>query len=124
MIYAHMSKNKVMIMKVCFTAKGMTLDSPMEERFGRALYFIIVESGDGSFEAKQNLYADGGGGVGPKAAQVIIANNVKALVSGQVGGNAQEVLTAAGIAMYTYRSGGTVQEALDRFTRNTLVRSG
>lgn len=119
-----MSKIKVMIMKVCFTAKGTTLDSPMEERFGRAPYFIIVESGDGSVEAKQNMYADGGGGVGPKAAQVLIANNVKALVSGQVGGNAHEVLAAAGIAMYEYRSAGTVQDALDQFTRNTLARSG
>ena len=124
MIYAHMSKNKVKIMKVCFTAKGTTLDALMEERFGRAPYFILVESENGSFEAIKNPYADGGGGVGPKAAQVLIANNVKALVSGQVGGNAQEVLAAAGIAMYTYRTGGSVKDALDQFTKNTLARSG
>ena len=119
-----MSKNKVMIMKVCFTAKGTTPDSSMEERFGRAPYFILVESENGSFEAIQNPFADGGGGVGPKAAQVLIANNVQALVSGQVGGNAQEILAAAGIAMYTYRAGGSVQDALDQFTKNTLARSG
>jgi predicted Fe-Mo cluster-binding NifX family protein len=119
-----MSKNKVTIMKVCFTAKGTTLDALMEERFGRTPYFIIVESGTGSLVAIKNPYAEGGGGVGPKAAQVLIANNVKALVSGQVGGNAQEVLAAAGIAMYTYRTGGSVQDALDQFTKNTLVRSG
>jgi predicted Fe-Mo cluster-binding NifX family protein len=119
-----MSKNKVKIMKVCFTAKGTTLDTLMEERFGRSPYFIIVESGNGSFEAIKNPYADGGGGVGPKAAQVLIANSVKALVSGQVGGNAQEVLAAAGIATYTYRAGGPVKDALDQFTKNTLARSG
>jgi predicted Fe-Mo cluster-binding NifX family protein len=124
MIYAHMSKNKVKIMKVCFTAQGTTLDALVEERFGRAPYFIFIESNDGSFEAIQNPFADGGGGVGPKAAQVLIANNVKALVSGQVGGNAKEVLVAAGIAMYTYRAGGSVQGALDQFTNNTLARSG
>lgn len=111
-------------MKVCFTTKGTTLDAPMEERFGRAPYFIIIESGTGSFEAIKNPYADGGGGVGPKAAQVLIANNVKALVSGQVGGNAQEVLAAAGIEMYMYRAGGSVQNALDQFVKNTLARSG
>ena len=111
-------------MKVCFTAKGTTLDALMEERFGRAPYFILVESENGSFETIQNPFADGGGGVGPKAAQVLIANNAKALVSGQVGGNAQEVLAAAGIAMYTYRAGGPVKDALDQFTKNTLGRSG
>ncbi|MDD4136436.1 MAG: NifB/NifX family molybdenum-iron cluster-binding protein [Methanoregula sp.] len=110
-------------MMVCFTAKGTTLDSQTEERFGRAPYFIVVESGNGSFEAIKNPYADGGGGVGPKAAQVLIANNVKALVSGQVGGNAKEVLAAAGIAMYMYKSEGSVKDALDQFTKNTLVRS-
>ncbi|RPI40613.1 MAG: dinitrogenase iron-molybdenum cofactor biosynthesis protein [Methanoregulaceae archaeon] len=111
-------------MKVCFTAQGATLESLSEERFGRAPYFIIVESENGSVEAIRNPYADGGGGVGPKAAQVLIANNVQALVSGQVGGNAKEVLAAAGIAMYTFSAGGSVKDALDQFTKNTLARSG
>ena len=110
-------------MKICFTAQGATLESLSEDRFGRAPYFIVVESEDGSFEAIKNPYADGGGGVGPKAAQVLIANNVKALVSGQVGGNAKEVLAAAGIAMYTYNAGESVKNAFDQFTKNTLVRS-
>lgn len=110
-------------MKVCFTAQGSTLESLSEERFGRAPYFIIIESENGSFDAIRNPYADGGGGVGPKAAQVLISNNVKALVSGQVGGNAKEVLAAAGIAMYTFRAGGTVKDVLDQFTKNTLARS-
>lgn len=109
-------------MKVCFTAQGATLDSLSEERFGRAPYFIIVESENGSFEAIRNPYADGGGGVGPKAAQVLIAQNIKAMVSGQVGGNAKEVLAAAGIAMYMYRGGGSVKDALDQFTKNTLAQ--
>lgn len=110
-------------MKVCFTAQGATLESPSEDRFGRAPYFIIVESENGSFEAIQNPYADGAGGVGPKAAQLLIARGVKAMVSGQVGGNAKEALVAGGIAMYTYRAGGSVKDALDQFTRNTLTRS-
>jgi len=110
-------------MKICITAKGTNLDAGTEERFGRAPYFILIESGIGSFEAISNPFADGGGGVGPKAAQVLIANNVKALVSGQVGGNAREVLAAAGIAMYTCRAGGSVRDAFDRFSKNTLEQS-
>lgn len=110
-------------MKVCITAQGATLESPAEDRFGRAPYFIVVESENGSFEAIKNPYADGGGGVGPKAAQVLIEHNVKALVSGQLGGNAKEVLVAAGIATYSYKAGGSVKDALDQFTGNMLVRS-
>jgi len=110
-------------MKVCFTAKGATLDSQTEERFGRAPYFIVIESVSGTFEAIRNPFAEGGGGVGPKAAQVLIANSVRALVSGQVGGNAREVLAAAGIAMYTYRAGGSVRDAFDQFKNKTLEQS-
>lgn len=111
-------------MKVCITSKGATLDSPAEERFGRAPYFIIIESETGAFEAIQNPLVDGAGGVGPKAAQVLISHDVKALISGMVGGNAREALAAAGIAMYTYRDGGTVKDAFDKFTASTLERSG
>lgn len=118
-----MSKNKVKIMKICFTATGTTLDSQTEERFGRAPYFILVESENGSFEAIRNPFADGGGGVGPKVAQVLIANNIKALVSGQVGGNAREVLAAAGIAMYICPAGGSVGDAFDQFKKKTLEQS-
>jgi predicted Fe-Mo cluster-binding NifX family protein len=118
-----MSKNKGTIMKICFTAKETTLDAQTEERFGRAPYFILVESETGAFEAIANPFADGGGGVGPKAAQVLIANNVRALVSGQVGGNAREVLAAAGIAMYTCRAGGSVRDAFDQFKNKTLEQS-
>lgn len=110
-------------MKICFTAKGTTLDTQIEERFGRAPYFILVESENGSFEAIPNLFADGRGGVGPKAAQALIENDVKALISGQVGGNAREVLAAAGIAMYIYRDGGSVRDAFDQFTKKTLEQS-
>jgi predicted Fe-Mo cluster-binding NifX family protein len=110
-------------MRICFTAKGITPDSPAEERFGRAPYFIVIESENGAFEAIQNPFSDGGGGVGPKAAQVLIANNVNALVSGQIGGNAREVLAAAGIAMYIYRAGGSVKNAFDQFTQKTLEQS-
>jgi len=45
------------------------------------------------------------------------------LISGQVGGNAREVLASAGISMYTYRTGGSVKDAFDQFTKNSLVRS-
>ncbi len=111
-------------MKICITAKGATLESPVDERFGRAPYFIIIESDSGAFEAFQNPYVDGSGGVGPKAAQVLVSHDAKALVSGAVGGNAREVLSAAGIAMYTYRDGGSVRDAFDKFKAGALEHSG
>jgi predicted Fe-Mo cluster-binding NifX family protein len=110
-------------MKVCITSQGPTLDSIAEERFGRAPYLLVIETETGSVEAVENPYAGGSGGVGPKAAQVLIARGVEALVSGMVGGNAREVLMTAGIRMYSYRSGGTVRDALEAFTGGSLEQS-
>jgi predicted Fe-Mo cluster-binding NifX family protein len=108
-------------MKICITSQGSTLDALAEERFGRAPFFIIVDTETGSFEAIENQFGGGSGGVGPKAAQILISQKVEALVSGMVGGNAHEVLQAAGIPLYVYRSGGTVRDALEQFNKKTLI---
>ena len=104
-------------MKLCITAQGDAPESPTEERFGRAPYFILMDSATGSFEAIRNPFAEGGGGVGPKAAQLLIAHDVKVVITGQVGGNAQEVLSAAGITVHTIRTGGTVRDAFEQYAK-------
>jgi predicted Fe-Mo cluster-binding NifX family protein len=110
-------------MMICITAQGATPDAKAEERFGRAPYFIFMDSETASFEAVANPFADGAGGVGPKAAQLIIDRKANALISGMLGGNAKAVLDAAGITQYTYRAGGSVREAFEAFRNNTLERA-
>ncbi len=105
-------------MKICITAQGPHLEAHHEERFGRAPYFILIDRETGAFEAIENSFASGAGGVGPKAAQVLIAHKTNVLISGAVGENARQVLSAAGITMITYRAGGTVRDALEWYLRN------
>ena len=111
-------------MKICITAKGATPDAKVEERFGRAPYFILMDSETGSFEAVANPYAEGAGGVGPKAAQLIIDRKAGALISGMLGGNAQAVLVSAGVALFAYRASGSVKDAFGEFKKNALERVG
>ncbi len=111
-------------MKICITSQGATPDAGVEERFGRAPYFIIMDTETGSFEAVANPYAAGAGGVGPRAAQLVIDNKAEALVSGMLGGNAKAVLDAAGVIQYTCRPGIPVREAFEAFKNNTLQRAG
>ena len=107
-------------MIVCITAQGATIDAKVEERFGRAPYFIIADSETVSFESIANPYIDGSGGVGRKAAQLIIDHGAGVLICGLLGGNAKSVLDTAGIAQYVYHGGGTVRAALDAFRNNAL----
>jgi predicted Fe-Mo cluster-binding NifX family protein len=111
-------------MKICITAQGATPDARVEERFGRAPYFILMDSETESFEAVANPFADGAGGVGPKSAQLVIAHKAGALISGLVGGNARAVLESAGVALFAYRSGGSVRDAVHEFRNNTLEQAG
>jgi predicted Fe-Mo cluster-binding NifX family protein len=108
------------MMKICITAKGVTPAAMVEERFGRAPYFIIMERENRTFEAIKNPFAAEAGGVGPRVAQLLISHKVDALVSGLVGGNVQAVLTAAGIDMYTYKAGGSVMDAFEQCKKGTL----
>lgn len=109
-------------MKICVTAKGDSLDSLAEMRFGRSPFFIVIDEESGASSAIKNEYADAAGGVGPRSAQVLISNGVKVLITGQLGGNAQRAIEAAGIEVYQYRSDGTVNDALKQYRNGSLTR--
>ena len=89
-------------MKVCITAQGATPDAKVEERFGRAPYFMLMDSGTESFEAVANPFADGAGGVGPKAAQLIIDRKAGALISPrlEVNGGVLRPITESGLGPF------------------------
>ena len=41
-------------MKIAVSSQGKNLESPLDPRFGRCAYFLIVETDDMSFEAVHN----------------------------------------------------------------------
>ena len=52
--------------KICVTSTGPSLDAPVDPRFGRCQYFVIVDSETMEYEAMQNpsMGASGGGDTG------------------------------------------------------------
>jgi len=117
-----MSNNPVDIMKICVTAKGSGIDAQVEERFGRAPYFVFIDEESGDAQTVQNAGAGGAGGVGIKSAQTMVDNDAKVVITGQVGGNANSALSAAGIAVYEYRAGGSVKDAVAAYRAGKLPR--
>ncbi len=107
-------------MKVAITSQGTELSSQVDPRFGRAKYFIVVETDSGDFEAvdnAQNLNAPQGAGI--QAAQNVSAKSAEVVVTGHVGPNAFRTLSAAGIKIVTGAE-GTVAEALENFKAGQL----
>jgi predicted Fe-Mo cluster-binding NifX family protein len=110
-------------MIIAVSASGNTLDAPVDPRFGRCSYFIIADSDTMNYEAVPNMAAGAMGGAGIQAAQKIASKNVKALITGNVGPNAFQTLSAAGIEIAVGAS-GTVREAIEKYRKGQLNKTG
>jgi predicted Fe-Mo cluster-binding NifX family protein len=74
------------------------LCASMDERFGRAEAFLVVDKKTGrAIETIENASADGSRGAGTAAANLLSSAKVGAVVSGRFGPNALDVLHARGI---------------------------
>ena len=109
-------------MNIAITSTGSTLESAIDPRFGRAKFFVAVDTDTetGTFTAhdnRQNLQATQGAGV--QAAQNVAELGVQAVISGNVGPKAFRVLNMAGIAVYLCGE-GSVADALARFRKGEL----
>ena len=78
-------------MKIAISSSGQTLDSQVDQRFGRAEYFIVVETESMEFEVINNNNA-GSGGAGIGTAKLLVDADVKAVLTGNCGPNAQKTL--------------------------------
>jgi predicted Fe-Mo cluster-binding NifX family protein len=110
-------------MKICVSAASNSLDSPIDPRFGRCPYFVIVDSENMQFEVIQNMASGATGGAGIQAAQTIAGKGVKVLITGNVGPNAFQALSAAGIKIVT-GAFGTVREVVEKYKRGELGDTG
>jgi len=105
--------------KIAVSAVGDSLDSQIDPRFGRCPYFVIVDASTMGFEAIPNTSQYATSGAGIQAAQSITNKGVKLVLTGSVGPNAFQVLSAAGVEIITSVS-GTVRDAVAKFTSGQL----
>jgi len=103
-------------MKICVTAQADNLDSQVDPRFGRGLYFIFVETDTLEFEVVKNPNIDTMGGAGIQSGQFVAERSVKAVLTGNVGPNAFKTLQAAGIDVITGVN-GTIKEVIEKYKR-------
>lgn len=109
-------------MKICVTSTGPSMDAPVDPRFGRCQYFMIVDSETMEYEAMPNPSINASGGAGIQAAQTVAGKGVSAVVTGNLGPNATQTLGAAGIQMVTGAS-GTVRDAVEQYKSGSLQQT-
>lgn len=106
-------------MKIAITAKGNTLEDPVDPRFGRCPVFLIVDTDTLETEAIDNTNAALGGGAGIQSAQLMAERDVKAVLTGNCGPNAYQTLNAAGIEVIVGVS-GRIRDVLEQFKAGSL----
>jgi len=109
-------------MKIVITSTGKTLDSQVDQRFGRTAYFIAVDTETMDFSVIGNESAAAAGGAGISSGKGVIDAGAEAVLTGNCGPNAERTLTAAGIKLYTGVT-GTVAEAVELFKSGELPQS-
>jgi predicted Fe-Mo cluster-binding NifX family protein len=106
-------------MRIAVTAAGPSLDGPVDPRFGRCPYFLIVETDDLAFEALENPNVTLGGGAGIQSAQLMNEKGVRSVLTGNCGPNAHRTLSAAGIEVIVGCS-GPVRDVVEQFKAGRL----
>lgn len=110
-------------MKIAITSREASLDSSLDERFGRAPHFVIYDLDQKThhcIDNNQNLNSAQGAGI--QSAQNIANADVQALITGNVGPKAFKVLQAAGIDIYLTK-GTTIKEAIASFQEGKLAKA-
>ena len=108
-------------MKVAISTSGEDLAAPLDSRFGRAAKFLICDTDDGGIKVLDNRdNAAAAQGSGVQAAQTIVDSGVTAVVTGHCGPKAYQVLSAAGIKVYSCNA-ATVREGFEEFRSGLLT---
>jgi predicted Fe-Mo cluster-binding NifX family protein len=109
-------------MRIVVTSQGPELDAPVDPRFGRAAYLVLVDTDTGEHAAidnRPNLNATQGAGI--QAGRKVVEAGGQAVVTGHVGPKAFAALRAGKIEVYTVGA-GTVRQAVEDFGAGRLQR--
>jgi len=106
-------------LKVAVSATGTDLEAQVDPRFGRCQYLVIVDTDTMEFEVTMNSSASAMSGAGIQTAQTVADKGVQAVITGNVGPNAYQVLSSAGVRIFI-GAFGTVREAIESFKNGQL----
>ena len=99
------------------------MTSAVDPRFGRAKFFIVVDTetnDSAAHDNAQNLNAAQGAGI--QAAETVARLGAEAIITGNVGPKAFRALNAAGIKVLLTKD-GTVADAFRKFKAGELMEA-
>ncbi len=99
-------------MKVAITSTGNSFDSIIDERFGRASWFVIHDIESKSTEFISNPNKDAEQGAGPASVELVASRKVSKIVSGEFGVKIKPILDSLKIQMIVIKEPKTINEII------------
>ena len=87
-------------MKIVISSTGKTSANLLDMRFGRCEYFQIHDTENGEVKILENKGQNSSGGAGIVASNQLIEEKVDAIITGNLGPNAFELIEKSGIKAY------------------------
>lgn len=86
-------------MKIAITSTGNSIESAIDQRFGRCTYFVIYDDIHQTFEFIPNSAKDSLEGAGIAAVELVASKKVEKIVSGEFGIKIKSLLDSLKIQM-------------------------
>jgi predicted Fe-Mo cluster-binding NifX family protein len=106
-------------MKIAVSAMSASENAAVDPRFGRCAFFAVYDTAQDDWGFIENDGIRAGGGAGLAAAQQIIDNGVSAVITGNMGPNAFDVLHGDEINIY-HCAQGSLKDAVRGYSENKL----
>lgn len=110
-------------MKIAISSTGKTIESEINNEFGRCPYFIIADVKGKkieSYEAMENINMNQPGRAGIAAAQFVAEKGAEAVITGSVGPRAADILQQFKIP--AYKAEGKVKDAVKMLIEGKLKK--
>jgi predicted Fe-Mo cluster-binding NifX family protein len=107
-----------MIISIC--AKSQGLDSLVDERFGRAENFVIVNLDNNEVKTVENIAKNDSSGAGGKAVKLLAENKVDIAIVPHLGPKAETAMEAFEIKTISQGEYKTVKEIVEAYKEGKL----
>lgn len=108
-------------MKVAVSVKENNINTEIDDRFGRAEYFLIKDMQTGNVEFVENGAKDDAGGAGGRAVRILSLNEANAVIVPELGPKAVSAMQAFEIKAYAKGDCIKAMDALEKYSNNELV---
>ena len=105
-------------MKVVISSTGKDVESNIDTTFGRAPFFLIVDTETYEEKVLVNSTRDRSSGVGVTVGNIVVREGIDAVIANEIGPLAFETFEQCGIRIY--QAEGKIKDAVQRFVEGKL----